>query len=225
MGRHYGWVTDGLFQSEEEIAGHAFQKAGTSVGDLKFRDISGPDGQPDNVIDNYDRTYLGSGIPKYTYGLNFGASFKGFDFTLFASGSAKFLINSRMYRDLMHAGGDANYHEDMLGRWTSVNTNTDILRLDWSDTNENGRPSDREGWLQDGTFLRINTLSLGYSLPPKLLKFVNRVRIYSTVQNLYSFQKYKGYNPDFTAGVFEPGFDNGSYPKPRTVMLGVQLGL
>ncbi|WP_210466697.1 SusC/RagA family TonB-linked outer membrane protein [Rufibacter roseolus] len=224
VGRHYGWVVDGIFQSQEEIDQHAFQKPGTAPGDLIFRDISGPEGTPDGVIDTYDRTYLGSGIPKYTYGLNLNASYKGFDFTIFASGKGGYLINSRLYRTLMHTGGDDNWHEDILDRWTSTNTDTDIPRLIWTDPNENGRDSNREGWLQSGTHLRINTVSLGYNFKEGLVKGINKARVYVTAQNLYTFQKYKGYNPDFTAGVFEPGFDNGSFPKPRTVMLGVQVG-
>lgn len=224
IGRHYGYKSEGLFQSQEEITNHAFQESGTAVGDLKFKDLSGPNGVPDGIIDANDRTYLGSGVPKYNYGLNFDASYKSFDFTLFVSGSAKFLINSRLYRDLMHTAGDANYHEDILNRWTSENTNTNIPAMNWSDPNQNGRNSDREGWLQDGTFLRINTLLLGYTLPPKLIKGISKTRFYVTAQNLYTFQKYKGFNPDFTAGVWEPGYDGGSYPKPRTIMLGVQVG-
>ena len=219
VGRHYGYVAEGIFQTPEEVTAHAFQFPGTTVGDIKFKDLNG-----DNRVDDKDRTYLGSGLPKYTYGLNFNTSYKSFDFTVFASGSAKFLINSRLYRDLMHTAGDANYHQDIINRWTSVNTNTNIPRLDWNDVNQNGRNSNREGWLQDGTYLRLNTLSLGYTLPKNLIKGVSNARIYTTAQNLYTFQKYKGYNPDFTAGVFEPGFDNGSYPKPRTIMLGVQVG-
>ncbi|WP_205501568.1 SusC/RagA family TonB-linked outer membrane protein [Rufibacter psychrotolerans] len=224
VGRHYGWLVDGIFQSQEEIDNHAFQKPGTAPGDLKFRDISGPEGTPDGLIDTYDRTYLGSGIPKYNYGININASYKGFDLTIFASGKGGYLINSRLYRTLMHTGGDDNWHEDILDRWTSTNTDTNIPRLIWTDPNENGRDSNREGWLQDGTHLRINTVSLGYNFKPSFVKGINKARVYLTGQNLYTFQKYKGYNPDFTAGVFEPGFDNGSFPRPRTVMLGVQVG-
>ena len=92
------------------------------------------------------------------------------------------------------------------------------------DPNNNGRDSDRPGWLQDGTYLRINTLSIGYNFKSDLIKGISKIRAYVTVQNLYTFQKYKGYNPDFTTGVFNPGYDDGSYPKPRIIMGGVQVG-
>jgi len=218
IGRHYGFIAEGIFQSAREIADHAVQEPGTAVGDIKFKDING-----DNVVNALDRTYLGSAIPKFNYGFNFNASYRNFDFTLFASGSADYLINGRLYRDLMHTAGSANYHEDMINRWTSVNTDTDIPRLQVLDPNNNGRNSNRKGWLQNGTYLRLSTISLGYTLPQKLIKGVSRARVNVTAQNLYTFQEYKGYNPDFTAGVWEPGFDNGSYPKPRTIMLGVQV--
>ena len=105
---------------------------------------------------------------------------------------------------------------------TPTNTNTDIPRLNDNDVN-NFKDSNRPGWLQNGTYLRINTVSLGYSLPANIIKGLTTSRIYATVQNLYSFQGYKGYNPDFTSGTLNPGFDFGSYPKPRTIMVGVQL--
>ena len=136
--------------------------------------------------------------------------------------SAKFLINSRMYRDLHHTAGALNYSTDMLNRWTPTNTNTDVPRLNDNDGNNN-QNSNRPGWLQNGTYLRLNTISIGYSFKENIIKGLTSSRIYATVQNLYSFQGYKGYNPDFTSGVLNPGFDFGSYPKPRTILVGVQL--
>lgn len=224
IGEHYGFVYEGIFQSQAEIDAHAKQfGAVLKPGDVKYKDISGPNGKPDGVVDEaYDRTYLGSGIPKYNYGFNFSAAWRKIDVSVFASGSAKFLINSRMYRDLHHSAGALNYSTDMLNRWTPANTNTDIPRLNDADVN-NFKDSDRPGWLQSGTYVRINTISVGYTFPGNAIKGLTNSRVYATVQNLYSFQKYKGYNPDFTSGVLNPGFDFGSYPKPRTIMVGVQL--
>ncbi|TMI69782.1 MAG: TonB-dependent receptor [Bacteroidetes bacterium] len=224
VGEHYGFVYEGIFQTQAEITAHATQfGAALKPGDVKYKDISGPLGKPDGVVDEaYDRTYLGSGIPKYYYGITFSAAYKRFDLLIFASGAANFKINSRMYRDLHHSAGSLNYSTDMLKRWTPSNTNTDIPRLNDADVN-NFKDSDRPGWLQSGTYLRINTVSIGYNFPGDIIKGLSKSRVFVTGQNLYTFQKYTGYNPDFTSGVFNPGFDFGSYPKPRTIMVGVQL--
>jgi len=219
VGRHYGFISEGIFKTQEQVDNHPKQFDGAAVGDVIYKDING-----DGLINDNDRTDLGSGLPKYQYGFNFNAAFKNFDFALFASGMGKYLINSRLYRDLMHTGGDANYHQDMLDRFTSTNTDTDIPRLNWEDPNRNWENSNRKSWLQYGTYLRINTLSLGYNFPKSMIPYVAKARVYVTAQNLYTFQKYKSYNPDYTYGVFTPGLDNGSYPKPRTILFGVQLG-
>jgi TonB-linked SusC/RagA family outer membrane protein len=219
IGEHYGWDVLGIFQSEEEVTNHAFQSANTAPGDLIFRDVN-----EDGIINSDDRVFLGSGMPNIYYGLNFSAQYKNFDFTMFASGMGDYLINSRLYRDLMHTQEYLNYHEDMLNRWTPDNTDTNVPRLVAGDPNQNMRDSNREGWLQDGTHMRINTVSLGYTLPTGLIKGLASARVYATAQNLYTFQSYEGYNPDFTSGTFNPGFDFGSFPKPRTMMLGVQVG-
>ncbi|MFI5131240.1 MAG: SusC/RagA family TonB-linked outer membrane protein [Chitinophagales bacterium] len=224
VGQHFGFVYEGIFQTQAEIAAHATQfGAALKPGDVKYRDISGPQGKPDGVVNEaYDRTYLGSGIPKYYYGFNFSAAYKSFDLTVFASGAANFQINSRMYKDIHHSAGSLNYSTDMLNRWTPTNTNTNIPRLNDADVN-NFKDSNRPGWLQSGSYLRANTIAIGYTLPKNIIKGLETSRIYATVQNLYSFQEYEGYNPDYTSGVFNPGFDFGSYPKPRTIILGVQL--
>jgi TonB-dependent starch-binding outer membrane protein SusC len=224
VGEHYGYVYEGIFQSAAEIAAHATQFGLVlAPGDVKYKDISGPNGVPDGVVDaKYDRDFLGSGIPKYNYGLTIGANYKNFDATIVASGSAKFLINSRTYKDLHHSSGALNYSIDMLNRWTPTNTNTDIPRLNDNDAN-NFLDSDRPGWLQNGSYLRISVLSLGYNFKENIVKGLASARAYVTVQNLYSFQKYKSYNPDFTSGTLNPGFDFGSYPKPRSIMVGVQV--
>ena len=137
VGEHYGFVYEGIFQNQAEITAHATQfGAALKPGDVKYQDISGPNGKPDGVVDEaYDRVSLGSGIPKFNYGFSFSAAYKKFDLAIFASGSAKYLINSRMYRDLHHSAGSLNYSTDMLNRWTPSNTSTDIPRLNDDDVN------------------------------------------------------------------------------------------
>ena len=225
VGQHYGFIYEGIFQTAAEIAAHPKQFGATlAPGDVKYKDISGPQGKPDGIVNEaYDRVYLGSGIPKLNYGFSFSAAYNNIDFSVFASGSGKFMINSRLYRDLNHSAGSLNYSTEMLNRWTPTNTNTDVPRMNDADVN-NFKDSNRPGWLQNGTYLRINTVSVGYTLPENIIKGLTKSRFYLTVQNLYSFQGYTGYNPDFTSGVLNPGFDFGSYPKPRTIMAGVQLG-
>lgn len=219
VGEHYGYVYEKIFQTQDEVAAHAFQSALTAPGDISFKDLNN-----DGTIDDNDRTYLGNSTPKVTYGFNFSAKYKNIDFTVFASGAAGYYINSWLYRSLMLTTDALNSHEDILNRWTPNNTNTDIPRVITNDPNGNGRDSNRPGWLEKGDYLRINTISLGYTIPVSMFAgTIQSPRVYATVQNAYTFQKYKGFNPDFTSGVFNPGYDGGSYPKPRTFMLGVQL--
>ncbi|WP_198661724.1 SusC/RagA family TonB-linked outer membrane protein [Lewinella sp. IMCC34183] len=220
IGRHYGWVYDGIFQSEAEVAEAAFQNDNTAPGDIRFQDING-----DGTIDGEDRQYLGNGNPTYFYGINFVANYNNFDFTVFGQGSGGNLINSNLYRGLMVTSGYTNWHTDILDRWTPQNTNTDVPRVVLGDPNNNQRDSDRPGWLQSGNYFRINTVSLGYTLRGGLLGRLNMqsARIYATMQNVYTFSAYKGYNPDFQAGILNPGFDFGTFPRPRTSMVGVQI--
>lgn len=217
VGEHFGYVYDGIFQSTADVAGHAFQNAGTSPGDIKFKDLNS-----DGVIDENDRAFIGRAIPTVTFGLNFSAKYKNLDFTAFASGAAGYYVNSALYRTLMWSGDSVNSSTEILNRWTPTNTNTNIPRLVSDDPNINNRDSNRPGWLQKGDYLRINTLSLGYKLPV-ISKAIQSVRIYGTVQNLHTFTAYKGFNPDFNSGVFNPGFDGGTYPRPRTFLMGVQM--
>ena len=225
LGEHYGWVYDGIFQTPQEVSDAPFQTPGTAPGDIKFKDISGPDGTPDGVINDDDRTFLGSGLPTYYYGLNITANYKNFDFTVFGQGSGGNLINSNLYRGLMPTSGYTNWHEDILNRWTPTNTNTNVPRVVFLDPNNNGRDSNRPGWLQKGDYFRINTISLGYSLPEDIISklHLSKARFYVTLQNVAVLSKYKGYNPDFQSGILNPGFDYGTFPRPMTSMLGVQL--
>ncbi len=246
IGEHYGYVYEGIFQDAGQINtvgpadpnfnpnAHAFQTPQTAPGDVMFADLN-----DDGSVNDADRDFLGNGLPTYYYGINIVANFMNFDFTFFGSGSGGNLINSNIYRGLMgsDAFGFTNRHEDILGRWTPENTDTDIPRMIYQDPNINGRDSDRPGWLQKGDYFRINTISLGYTLPEDLVGKIKMksARVYVTLQNVHTFMSYKGYNPDFQSGtpipgttdfengILNPGFDYGTFPRPRTTMFGVQI--
>ena len=233
VGRLYGYVYSGIFQVQSEIdavnaaavakngAGAVYQPS-VAPGDIKFKDMNG-----DDKITPEDRTDLGSGIPHFNYGFTFNASYKAFDFSLMATGVTKFLVDDAIYRELMHTSGGLNWSTDILNSWTPTNTNTDIPRVVYTDPNDNGRDSNRPGWLQNGAYLKISNISIGYTLPAKFIQQAfSSIRIYATCQNVYTFTGYKGFNPDYSTGsVWSPGFNSGSYPTPRTVMLGITLSL
>jgi TonB-linked SusC/RagA family outer membrane protein len=204
----YGWVTDGIFQSYGEVQGAPTQVVtntngvfdptkSTYAGDIKFKDLDG-----NGVIDANDRTFLGSYLPKFTYGLNYTGTIKNFDFVLNFQGvsgnkiyNGTKVLTQGMLR-LFNAG------TEVLNAWTSSNTNTDVPRAINGDPNQNARASDR--FIEDGSYLRLKVLSIGYNLPPSLLTSLSKgtitgLRIYFTAQNLLTFTSYTGYDPEVGA--------------------------
>jgi TonB-linked SusC/RagA family outer membrane protein len=229
----YGWVVDGIFQSESEIANAPRQTAGkpeepgkrTAPGDIRFRDLNG-----DGRITPDDRTYLGSFLPDLLYGVNFSGNYRNFDLTVFLQGTqgnkiynGTKVISQGMLR-LFNAG------TDVLNAWTPTNTNTDIPRAVSGDPNNNSRTSDR--FVEDGSYLRLKNLSLGYALPAGALQSLTRgtlttARFYVAAQNLLTFTKYTAYDPEIGSrfgAQLTSGIDYGQFPAARTIMLGVQLG-
>jgi TonB-linked SusC/RagA family outer membrane protein len=220
IGQLFGYVSEGLFQTGDELKSHATQ-TGAALGDVKFKDLNG-----DGVITSDDRTYLGNAIPTYYFGLNFNASYKNFDFSLFAQGSGGNKIYNGMYRDLMGLQY-SNGSTDALNFWTPTNTNTNVPRPIIGDPNANGRDSDR--FVEDGSYIRLQNAQLGYTLPATLLKKLKmtKARAYISGQNLLLLSSFKGFDPDFMGesdGLFSRGYYNGSYPNPRAIMVGLQLG-
>lgn len=214
IGEIYGWVSEGLFQNTTEVQNHATQ-VGAQPGDVKFKDLNG-----DGIIDDNDRTYLGRSIPKFTYGFNFNASYKKFDFSMFWQGQAGNYIYNGTYSSLM-IGQLTNHSTDLLNYWTSQNTNTNIPRPVMYDPNGNGRASDR--FVEKGDYLKLQTLEIGYTLPVSAEMF-SKVRIFASGQNLWTITKYKGYDPDFQSdGLFSRGYEYGSFPSARTFSFGLEV--
>ncbi|MCX2680463.1 TonB-dependent receptor [Galbibacter sp. EGI 63066] len=215
-GEIYGYVTDGIFQNQEEIDTHADQPD-AAPGDIRFKDLNN-----DGLITDDDRTFLGGTIPKVSYGLNFSANYKDFDFSFFFQGAAGHKIFNATYRAVM-IGDYTNHHTDMLNYWTPENTNTNIPRPVIGDPNSNQRDSDR--WVENGDFLKLQNIQLGYNIPVENTKFFSGARVYVSGQNLFVLTDgFKGYDPDFMSdGLFSRGFYNGSFPNPRTLALGLEV--
>ena len=140
---------------------------------------------------------------------------------MFWQGSAGNKIYNGTYNSLM-IGGLVNHHTDMLNYWTPTNTDTNIPRPDVLETNQNARASDR--FIENGNYIKLQNVQFGYNIPLKANKIVERAKIYVSGQNLLTISKYKGYDPDFMSdGLFSRGFDYGSFPNPRTFILGVEI--
>ncbi|RWY54282.1 TonB-dependent receptor [Mucilaginibacter gilvus] len=229
----YGWIADGIFKSAAEVASSPTQ-ANAAPGDIRFRDISGPSGTPDGIIDSYDRTYIGSFLPKFTYSLNYTALYKNFDVAIFFQGvqgnkilNAEKIILEGMPR-LFNSG------VQVLNAWTPQNANSTIPRAIAGDPNRNGRLSTR--WIEDGSYLRLKNVIIGYNLPKSVLKrltnnTVSRFKIYVSSQNLVTFTKYTGFDPEVgnknqntSGGNLTNGVDFGQYPAARSFQFGIQAG-
>jgi TonB-dependent starch-binding outer membrane protein SusC len=258
----YGWKTDGIYQSSSEIIGNDGKPVGavqelplnsdgtvdqssvsqngyntpgnkgkyTRPGDIRFVDVN-----KDGVINDSDKVYLGSFLPKFTYGLNFGANYKGFDFTMFFQG----VQGNKIYNGVKVVEQGMlrlfNASTDVLNAWTPDDPNTDIPRAVSGDPNHNTRTSNR--FIESGSYFRLKNLSVGYSLPQSTIKgltgnVVSNLRIYISTQNLFTITKYTGYDPEIgirpanggTQGQLTQGIDYGQYPQARTVMAGIQVG-
>ena len=237
VGQLYGYLTDGLFQSDDEICrdasgvtcaeqGRAFQVPETAPGDIRFQDLNG-----DGLINADDRTYLGSAIPDFFYGLNASFGYRSWDLSLFFQGTYGNEIFNQQRSILENMAGYDNYAVTTEDRWTPQNTDTDMPRAILEDPNGNARASDR--FVEDGSYLRLQNLTIGYTLPARLTNRLgsSRLRLYATGENLFTLTGYSGLDPDLgddgdevdNDGLFSAGFDSGAWPHPRIFRIGAQL--
>lgn len=219
IGYFWGYKTHGLFQNEQEItewiaAGNGVLQNDVQPGDVKYIDVN-----LDGVIDNSDKVNLGNGIPDFSFGFNLGFKYKDMDFSVQASGAAGQQI-VQSYRS--HTNKYANYTTAILDRWTGEGTSNKIPRV--TEQNINWQFSDL--FIQDGDYLRISNITLGYDLT-KLVnrKFISQLRVYAQMQNAFTFTKYDGMDPEIGYGTdgWVSGIDIGYYPRPRTTLFGVNL--
>jgi len=225
VGSFYGYVYEGIFQSQAEIdnrvnaEGLYINQPGAQPGDVAYADINN-----DGEITNEDRTYLGSGIPKVHFGLSARVEWKGFDLSLSTYGAAGFKVVDFVDITLRSSYGMLNKSVEMLNAWTPENVNTNVPRVAYKSTGSITNDMFSKRYLQNGNYLKIANVSLGYNFPDNWFKgHVNNVRVYVSGQNLATLSKYRGYNIDFAGGTFTPGYNYSSYPTPRTFMVGANF--
>ena len=232
VGRFYGYVYEGIFQSQSEIDNHVNAngdpviQAGAKPGDVAYADISGPDGIPDGQITADDRTFLGNGMPKIQFGLSTRFEYKGFDLTISTFGAAGHKLVDYVDMALHSSYGINNKSVDLVNAWTESNPSKTVPRV--ANTADGSVTNDlfSSRFLQNGAYWKIANVELGYNFPEKLFGengFISGARVYLSGQNLATLTAYKGYNIDFAGGVFTPGYNYCSYPVPVTFMLGVNL--
>lgn len=216
----YGYKTNGIFQTVEEVNAYTNSKGeliqpNAKPGDVRFVDVDG-----DGAITAADRTKIGKGMPDWTYGFTFGAEWKGFDFMFMLQGT----IGNDIYDATRRTDvRPANLPSYMLNRWTGPGTSNKYPRFVVGDAT-NWQSSDL--YITDGSYLRLKNIQLGYTLPANLTRriFVNKLRLFVAAENLITFTKYAGYDPEISSGGTSLGVDYGVYPQSRTFTVGFNLG-
>ena len=211
----YGYVTQGIFQTNYDVLAHATQ-TGAAPGDLRFKDLNN-----DGVINDQDRTVIGNPNPKFIYAMNNTLSYKGIDLSISLQGTYGNEIFNANNILLEAMSGANNQVSAVLGRWEGPGTSNNIPRAVFGDPNGNSQNSDR--YVENGSYLRIRNITLGYNLPQlwaQRIKF-SSIRIFASAENVFTFTKYTGIDPE----VGLTGIDNNVYPLTRTISLGLNLSL
>jgi TonB-linked SusC/RagA family outer membrane protein len=216
IGVFYGLQTDGIFQNQAEINAAPTQNLGTptSPGDFRYKDVNG-----DGVVNFFDRTYIGKSIADYTLGFNINLNYKNFDFITYSYAS----VGNDMIRNYERTENKLNKLNYVLDRWTGEGTSNSVPRVTTGASSNNLFSS---YFVEDASFLRIQNIQLGYSLPKKVIEKLgmSKFRVYGSVNNVYTFSKYRGF--DATANTGDPiagGIDSGFYPAPRIYSLGLNV--
>jgi len=217
IGVFYGLQAEGIFQNQAEIDANPSQNglgSTTSPGDIKFKDVNG-----DGIIDFKDRTYVGKPIADYTLGFNLNLNYKNLDFIAYAYAS----IGNDLIRNYERTENKLNKLDYVLDRWTGEGTSNTVPRVTTAATNNNLFSS---YFVEDASFLRIQNVQLGYSLPSKAMEKVgiSKIRLYASVNNLFTFSKYRGFDPAANNGdPIAGGIDYGFYPTPKTYSFGLNV--
>ena len=215
----YGYKTNGVFQNVAEVNAYTNADGGLIMpnarpGDLRFVDVNG-----DGKITDDDRTNIGNGTPTWTFGLNLNAEWKGFDLSVFFQGVSGVDVFDATFRQDI---ASANFPTWVLDRWTGEGTSNNVPMIGDS---KNWVVSDL--YIQDGSYLRLKNITLGYTLPRSLTQkvMVDRLRIFARAENLFTWTKYWGFDPEIGTSSTSLGVDYGVYPQARTWTIGFNISL
>jgi TonB-linked SusC/RagA family outer membrane protein len=233
IGEFYVLRTDGIFQNWDEVYAHSVTRVNETTGkeetvliqpnaapgDIRYKDLN-----PDGIISEEDREYIGSPLPKLEGGLNFSCEYRGFDLNLFFYGVYGNLVYNNVKFWMERMDETANLPKN-LKPWNGEGSSNTTPRPYMGPTDNTIGYSDR--WIERGDYLRLKNIQLGYTLPASLLKkthFIEKLRLYAGAQNLFTLTGYSGFDPEISGGgVFSKGYDDGHFPPVRTVTFGLQM--
>ena len=209
----YGYVTDGIFQNEQEVANHAYQP-GAAPGDIRYRDLNN-----DGVINDSDRTVIGNPNPTWMFSMNNRLEWKGIELSVYLQGVAGNKIYNANNINNTGMAAAMNQTAAVLNRWTGENTSNTMPRAVYGDPNQNCRVSDR--FVENGSYLRVKNLTLSYSFPQKMLRKIHleTLRIALSCDNVATITKYSGFDPEVSIN----GIDASLYPITRTFSVGLNV--
>ena len=230
IGAFYLYKMEGIFQDEYEILTSAYQGDNIQPGDVKYADVSGPDGVPDGIIDSNDKVYMGSAIPTFTAGLNLSGHYKQWDLSLFFQGAFGQKIYSQVNHDIegfyRGFGVTQRYYNE---RWSETNTSGTQPRASWTAKQNNARAGSSR-FLEDGSYVRLKNVQIGYTIPNTDKIKIDNIRLYLAATNLFTITGYSGLDPEMTVstnsaseGDRANGIDWGTYPAAMNFTFGLNI--
>ncbi len=229
VGAYWGWVADGIYMSQQEIDNGPVDKMGdVAVGDVRFKDING-----DGVIDEADRTEIGSYNPALTWGVTNRFTWKGVEVSAFVQGVSGREILNLTRRHLTHQGNFNGYLSEFKGMYVSPDQpgNGKVPAPDREDHGYSDRPSSLQ--VEDGSYVNLKSITLSWNMPPNLVRGVffgrapRSIRLFGSVNNVHIWTKYEGWNPEVSvlSSGLTPGQDYGAYPLMRAFQFGAEIGM